>query len=314
MSCLRVVVIATVMTALPAVARAQDCQTLEENGVVHLLNDCQTDHSIEVFEGMTLNGDGHLIQAIDPANDLFRGGVIVARGRGVSVMNTRVSTALLNGGCVEGDTRLRGIYFDGASGEIVGNVVSGVRRAAGACEEGHGIEVRNRDRDGAPTDVVIQGNRIDQYQKTAIVIHGNVDAVIDGNTIGSAAERPLIVPNGIQIGPRATARVQKNRITGRFTGQVTAGAAILLIQSGRGTIVDENLIDGDSDVGIYVAADGAIITNNVVRDTDASGVFDVGIVNQGADNRFGNNSVSGFRSGFYGVETASPASRGLQIE
>jgi hypothetical protein len=313
---LRVALFAMVITALPAAARAQDCQFSTENGIVHLLNDCQTSRSIEVDDGLTLDGGMHLIQAIDPADQLFSGGVIVARGGWVSVVNTRVSTTLLTGGCLEGDARLRGIYFDGASGDIVNNVVISARRAAGSCEEGNGIEVRNRDRDGAATDVVIQDNRIEAYQKTAIVIHGHVDAVIDSNVIGTPVARLVIVPNGIQIGPQATARVQKNRINGRFTGQVTAGAAVLLIQSGRGTIVDGNLIDGDSDVGIHVAADGAIVTNNVVRDTDPSGVFDVGIVNQGVDNLFINNSVSGFRDSFYGVETVPPPARhaSLQIE
>jgi len=314
MSHLRIALMASVLALLPGLARGQECRFFDEDAVRHLEDDCQTDRSIEVPDGLTLNGDGHLIQAVDPINDLFRGAVIVARHGTASVVNTRVSTTLLTGGCLEGDARLRGIYFDGASGDIVDNVIFGVRRASGSCDEGNGIEVRNRVSDGAATDVVVQGNQIAQYQKTGIVIHGHVDAVIDGNTIGNAAARPLIVPNGIQIGPQATARVQKKRIVGRFVGQAAAGAAILLIQSGPGTIVDGNLIDGDPDVGIHVVADAAVIINNIVHDTDPSGVFDVGVVNQGTGNLFINNNVSGFRSSFYGVEVASPPARGQQIE
>jgi hypothetical protein len=214
--------------------------------------------------------------------------------------------------CLDGEAWLRGIYFDGASGEIQNNTVS-VSRPAIDCAEGNGIEVRNRAQEGQPTTVLIKGNVVDQYQKTAIVVHGNVDATIDGNTIGLSTASQ-IVPNGIQVGPRATARIQKNQILGRFTGRMYPGAAIILYESGPGTVVDENLIDGNPEIGINVYADGATVTRNVVRDSDSHGVYDVGIVNQGQLNVFRNNIVTGFRNPYYGVDVTPPASRGQQIE
>jgi Right handed beta helix region len=165
---------------------------------------------------------------------------------------------------------------------------------------------------------VIRDNHVDEYQKTAIVVHGNVEATIENNQVGSSVADPVIAPNGIQIGPQASARIRNNHIAGNFTSQAAAGhagSAILLKRSGPGTIVDHNLIEGDEDVGIYIDADGASITDNVVRDFGGSERMDeVGIVNYGTANLIISNTVTGFRTSYYGVDAPSPASRGLQIE
>jgi hypothetical protein len=316
----RVALLAVLLAALPSAARAQqDCRFLMQDGVMHLLGDCQTDQSIELRQDdVTLDGHGHVIIAVDTPAHPFEGGVVVARGRHAAVVNTRVSTFLTTNSCLEGDALLRGIYFDGASGEISGNTVRAISRGSAACEEGNGIEVRNRDRDGAPTSVLIRDNHVDQYQKTAIVVHGNVEATIERNEVGSSVAHPVIAPNGIQVGPQASAGITNNHIAGNFTGRGAAGpagSAILLTRSGAGTVVDHNLIEGDEDVGIYVAADGASITDNVVRDVGgAERIDEVGVVNDGTANLILGNTVTGFRTSYYGVEAPSPASRGLQIE
>jgi hypothetical protein len=312
---LRIALLATVIALLPAAARAQQvCRFVEQAGGVWLLqNDCQTDHTIEIEDGIRLDGAQHVITAIDTSARPFRGAVILARGRSASVVNTQVSADLVSGVCLAGDALLRGILFDGASGEIIGNTVTGINRGAADCEEGNAIELRNRARQGPPLDVVIRKNRIDAYQKAAIVVNGNVEAIVEENAIGGSLGAPIIAPTGIQIGPQASAQVQNNHIAGRFNGRPQAGVAILLFQSGPGTIVDGNAIEGDSDEGIDVLADGATVINNVIRDSEPSGLSNYGIVNRGSGNVFINNTIIGFRTRTSGVDTAPP-SRGLQIE
>jgi hypothetical protein len=312
---LRIALLATVIALLPAAAGAQTCRFVEQaGGVLELQSDCQTDRTIEIIgDNVRLNGGQHVITAVDTPDHPFRGAVILARGRLASVVNTQVSADLVSGACLSGDALLRGILFDGASGEIVNNTVTGINRGAADCEEGNAIELRNRVREGPPIDVVIRKNTIDAYQKTAIVVNGNVDAIVEENAIGGSLGAPIIAPTGIQIGPQASAQVQNNHIAGRFNGRPHAGAAILLFQSGPGTIVDGNAIEGDSDEGIDVLADGATVINNVIRDSEPSGRPNFGIVNRGSGNVFINNTVSGFRTSTSGVETP-PASRGLQIE
>jgi hypothetical protein len=312
---LRVVLIAIMIALLPAVSRAQQtCRFTDDGDVRRLENDCQTDRSIDIPDGVTFDGQLHVIEAVDPPNRPFRGAVLFAHGKSASVRNTRITASLVVSACLDGDARLRGIYFDGAAGEIANNEVINIHRLAGDCEEGHAIELRNRRRDGEPVDVFVRKNTIDRYQKAAIVVQGNVDATVEANTIGGSVASPQLAPNGIQIGPQATATVQKNLIAGRFNGQQNGGAAILLFQTGLGTLVEGNAIDGDSDVGIYVFADDATISNNVVRDAEPSGLLNYGIVNQGMRNRFVDNVVVGFRTSYSGVDGGSAPSRGLQIE
>lgn len=314
----RTALIVAAVALLPSAAWAQGtCSYLFVNNIQRLQDDCQTDGPIEIAEGVTFDGDSHTIEAVDGPDHPFAGGVIVARKRWAAVINTTIVTSLTASVCLEGAAVLRGIYFDGASGEIQNNTVS-VSRPGLECAEGNGIEVRNSTREGAPTTVLIKGNVVDQFQKTAIVVHGNVDATVDTNAVGSSTLRQL-VPNGIQVGPQATARIQKNQIVGRFTGSLTGpagvgGAAILLAESGAGTIVDENTIEGTSDVGIYVAADSATVTRNVVRHSDSNSANTFGIVNAGDLNLFQFNAVTGFATSLYGVESTRPAGRGQQIE
>jgi hypothetical protein len=310
----RIALIVAAVILLPSAARAQGtCSFLFVNDIQYLQDDCQTDTPIELGEGITFDGGAHTIEAIDAPDRPFAGGVIVARNRWAAVVNTTILTSLTAAVCLDGADVLRGIYFDGASGQIQNNTIA-VSRPGVDCAEGNGIEVRNNTREGDPTTVLIKGNVLDRYQKTAVVVHGNVDATIDTNAIGSSTLRQL-VPNGIQVGPRATARIQNNLIVGRFTrspfGQPQGGAAILLADSGSGTIVDENTIEGASDVGIYVSADSATVTRNVVRHSDANSVSSFGIVNDGEANVFHGNVVTGFGTSTWGVESARPAGRGV---
>jgi hypothetical protein len=312
----RAALVALFLLAIPAAARAHsDCIFLQDGSVMRLLADCRTDMSIEIPDGVTLDGGTHAIVAVDPPAGTFSGAVIVARDGTANVIRTTVTTEGLANTCAEGDSRLRGIYFDGASGEIAGNFIDTIHREPSACEEGNAIEVRNRDRDGFPTQVTISGNYVDQFQKTGIVVHGRVAARIHDNFIGSSVSSRLISPNGIHVGQAAVARVERNRISGLFAGVTAAGSAILIMESGPDTLVDGNEISGDPDVGIYVIADGVTVTNNQLVDGGVSGPYDIGIVNLGLDNAYFNNSISGYRTRYYGMETASPREpRGRQVE
>lgn len=303
--------------ALPAAAQAQsDCRLAPPSGsVIKLLGDCTTQVSFVIPDGMTLDGDTHSITAVDPPGGFFQGPIVVARGGTASIINTRVTAALRTNVCGEGEARLRGIYFDGASGEIGSNTVDTIHRVPSSCEEGNAIEVRNRASDGAASTVTIHGNYIDRYQKSGIVIHGRVDALVRGNFVGSSVSAGMLGPNAVQVGPIAAARIERNQIVGVFAGTpVAGGSAILLISSGPGTLVDGNDITADTDVGINVVADQATIANNKLVDAGDETRNDVGIVNAGVDNAYINNIIVGFRTRQFGVEEAPPSRRLQQIE
>ena len=279
-----------------------------------LTGTCTTTSSIDVPDGMTLDGNHHTIIALDPPDGPFRGPIVVARGGVAAVVNTAISTVLLREGCYDGAERLRGISFEDASGVIRGNTVDNVRRQRSGCQEGVGIEVRNSQHDVPSTHVEIVANVIDRYQKGGILVHGGVDAVLRENAIGASAAQALLPANAIQVGPGARATVEGNAVLGNsFASSLAAGTAILLAGSAPGTVVRSNAIAGDSDVGIHVLADGALVSDNVLRDEGADGFWDIGIVNLGVGNTFVDNVVEGYRLPDAGIE-ASPVGSRHQVE
>jgi hypothetical protein len=313
----RVCFVATFALALPAAVQAQSaCDFSRSGSVMQLTRDCITESSVVIPDGWTLDGNTHSITAVDPPGGVFEGPIVVARGRTASIIRTRVTASLRSNFCADGEARLRGIYFDGASGEIGSNTVDEIHRVASSCEEGNAIEVRNRATEGPATTVTISGNYIDRYQKSGIVVHGRVQALIQWNFVGSSVSSGMLGPNAVQVGPVAGARIERNQISGVFAGTSAAGgSAILLMSSGAGTVVEANDVTGDADVGINVVADQATITNNRLVDTDDDDRNDVGIVNFGLDNSYINNTIVGFRTRQYGVEEGSSTNRrGQQIE
>ena len=111
----------------------------------------------------------------------------------------------------------------------------------------------------------------------------------------------------------AEAWARSGAIEGTFTGHSAAGAAILIVETGVGTIVEENQIGGNADVGIHILADAVTVSGNSLRDTGPDGLYDVGIVNRGSGNLFFQNSVHGFRTSTLGTDAVAPIS-GQQIE
>ena len=291
------------LLAVTGSARAADgCLFIESGHTWTLDADCTVDGSLVIPDGVTLDGAQHTIIAVDPRNGAFRGGIIVAGGRSANVTNTTIGALMLTNVCQDGNDRLRAIYFNGASGAIRGNTIVNVNKGASACQEGNGIEVRNIDLAGPPTSVEISDNVVDGFQKTGIVVSGNVDATIRGNSIGPSAAQRLIVANGIQIGSGARAWIEANTVAGNSgnTGDAAA-TAILLVNTAAGTLVRGNVIVGNADVGIYVMANGVLVERNRLTDTGSDTEFDVGIGNYGHGNVFEGNIIRGFAQPYQNV-------------
>lgn len=284
-------------------ARAADgCLFIESGHTWTLDADCTVDGSLVIPDGVTLDGAQHTITAVDPQNGTFRGGIVVAGGATATVTNTIISALMLANICQNGNDRLRAIYFNGAAGAIRGNTIVNVNKGVSSCQEGNGIEVRNIDLTGPTPAVEISGNIIDGFQKTGIVVSGNVDAAIRDNTVGPSSAQRLMVANGIQVGAGVRARIEGNTVAGNSWGAGdVAATAILLVDTGAGTLVRGNVITGNSDVGIYVMADGVRIERNRLTDTGPDAAFDVGIGNYGEGNVFDGNVIRGFAQPYQNV-------------
>ena len=308
----RILIALCVLAAATTAEAANDCIFEVAGRAMRLAADCRTDASIVIPDGMTLDGRNHTVTAVDPPGGHFTGAILVNGGTTASVVNTRLATETLANVCDAGDGRLRGILLDGASGVLSGNTVSDVNQGASACQEGNAIEVWNFS--GAPVVVEIAENVISGYQKSGIVVSGAVDATVRHNRIGPSAPEASVPANAVQVSFGAWAAIERNDITAsRWPLADAAATAILLSGSAPGTVVRRNLVTGNADVGVYIAAREAIVADNIVIDDGEDGFYDIGIVNAGEHNTVRDNDVRGYEQRYFGVEPAA-APGGLQVE
>jgi hypothetical protein len=288
------------------------CGFTAQGSTWRLAGDCVTTSTISIPDGYTLDGNGFLITARDPADGTFVGAVVRNAGPRASVKNLRLSAENLRPACHAGADRLRGILLDGASGSVSGVVISGVNQGQSGCQEGQGIEVRNT-APGAPTRVTVEGNWIHGYQKTGILVHGNVDVRIVRNEVSAGGQVGHIARNGIQIGFGATGRVTDNAVSGNaYTGWDYVGAGILVVGGAWygaplsvGVDIKHNVLRGN-DVGVMLSqfgADGAgpgsatraqVVNNDIHHDAVTNGaVYQAGISGGGNGDLIVGNRVSG---------------------
>lgn len=267
--------------------------------VAHLTDNITTDDTITIPDGYTLSGHGFTITGVDGSGN-FIGAVVRNAGATAHVADLFVTVDSLANVGQSGDNRLRGILFEGCSGSIKNCFVMGINKGASGHQEGNAIEIRNAPFDGTHPNtqqVSVTHSTVVDYQKTGILANGDVDVTIAHNSIGSSATQLNLAANSVQIGFGARGTVEQNRVDGnQWLGTSDyAATAILLYLSAPGCIVSKNIIQGNSDLGIYAYADSVTADNNKIFDNgEDGGHYDIGFGDYGAGNAFTNNKVRGF--------------------
>ncbi len=301
--------VATTMTAGVSTTSANTCVFDTSGTLMTLQGDCVTGATLLIPDGFTMDLGGHTVVAVDPAGDTFKGAVIRNGGVWAAVRNGTVTTAGLANTCKAGDDRLRGVMFEGASGSITDLSIDNINKGASGCQEGNAIEVRNAPFDGThpnTMNVDVGGNVLVNWQKTGIVANGDVNAWIHHNVINSSATQANLAANSIQVGFGGKALVEHNHVAGNsWCGPSNyVATSILLTASAPGTVVRQNIMmDGNSDVGIYIYADGVTVDNNKVFESGADcnqRGYDYGVINWGT-NTVTNNKSKGYSTPYYGV-------------
>jgi hypothetical protein len=297
------------------VAAATDCTFTTSGTTMTLDADCTTDETILIPDGMTLDGKGNTITAVDPDGGNFIGPIVKNQGSIANVINLVVTADDLANACKAGDNRLRGIMFQGASGSITKSTVTGVNMGASGCQEGNAIEISNAPFDGTGSNtqiVEVAHNTVTDYQKSGIVANGDVNVSIHHNKVGASATQANLAPNSIQVALGASGAVVHNHVEGnQWLGTSNwAATAVLVYLAGEGLEVSNNNIKGSFGVGIYLIGSGLVVNNNRVNNDGGEGPTATwGIINCGdafcnsfGDNVIKNNKVRGFDYPYYGVE------------
>jgi hypothetical protein len=255
---------------------------------------------------MTLDGNGYTITAVDPAGGHFVGAVVANGGTTAHVANLTVTASGLANVCDGGADRLRGIFFEGASGSIMNNVVTGLNQGPSGCQEGNSIEVRNAPYDGTnPNTVTVEvaHNVVADFQKTGILALGDVEVDISNNTVYASATQENLAANSIQVSYGTFGSVELNVVEGNQWKGTSDYAATALLTYLPGTLrVSKNKIAGNSDVGLFILSDNGTYEKNNVTDEgsdDPNSGYDYGIWDDGSDNVWMKTKASGFEIPFY---------------
>jgi len=252
-----------------AAVAASNCTFRSTARTWQLQQNCWTDATLAIPNGVTLDGRGRTITAIDPEGGHFLGAVVRNAGGTAHVRNLTIEARELTNVCDgEGppDQRLRGILFEGASGTITGNRIRNLRQIGSGCQEGAAIEIRGPSQ-GAPLQVLVALNIVEGYQKTGVLANGSVEVNVTANRITGLGPVGVIAQNGIQLGFGATGSIERNRVEQNiYTGGDAASTGILLLEAGAPIEIARNRID-DNDIGIHLASTSDV----VVRSNEISG-------------------------------------------
>lgn len=183
--------VATGQTATP-VSPVPSCRdairVIARRTTWELTADCTTDGPIQVPDGWTFDGQGHAIRVIDPAGGRFAGGVIERTGGTATVTDVMIDGTGLTAGCTA-DSRVAGIVFTDASGEISQTTVVDVRRDGGRlC--GYGIVAYASGSATRPA-VRVGGNTIRNAGDDGLLVQG-VAATVTGNTVTGAGHLGIV--------------------------------------------------------------------------------------------------------------------------
>lgn len=267
--------------------------------------DCQTDATITIPDGFTLDGRGRRITAVDPPGGHFIGAVVQNAGSSAHVRNVVIAASGLANVCDPAgppDQRLAGILLADASGSVVNTRVLDINQGASGCQEGAAIAVRAGE--AIQRSVRIVGNRVQGYQKTGILVNGNAEALVSLNRVTGLGPVDYVGQNGIQIGFGARATVSLNQVAQNiYTGTDAASAGILILNAGTAVEVVNNAID-DCDLGVRLTSSSeAVVERNFISNStyDAIAVDGLGGAASGSlivENRLRFNAVG---IGLYGA-------------
>lgn len=292
--------LAALLLVAGAASAATDCTFTTKGSTMRLDADCTTDETIFVPDGMTLDGKGYVITAVDPVGG-FKGAVVQNGGGTAHVEKLTVTASGLANLCKGGADRLRGIMFEGASGSISHNTVTGINKGASGCQEGNAIEVRNAPFDGShpgTTMVEVGHNDLVDWQKTGIVANGDVMVSVHHNKIFASATQDNLAANGLQLGFGALGLATQNLIYGnQWKGTSPWAATAVLVYLADVVHVSKNNIRGNSDIGLYAYANGGTYDNNKIFDEGPdhpNSGWDIGLGNWGNGNTVTRNKVRGF--------------------
>ena len=186
---------ALVGTGLPATVTVE-ADPDGKGDLFTLTEDVTTYTPITMPNDATIDGAGHKITAMEDADNRNFPGSVLASAVGtdsdpamLDVANLRITTQGFEDGSNSGG-QLNGIYMYRAGGSLTNVSVEGISHGNGV-QEGNAISIRNRvsgeNIDVPRAKVDLTDVRVTNYQKTGLLLDGNLVFTVDNAHVGQGA-------------------------------------------------------------------------------------------------------------------------------
>jgi hypothetical protein len=230
-----------------------------------LTKDVSTVDTITMPNDATLDGAGHTITAVEDADHPNFPGAVLASQPGsdsapahLDVENLDIATQGFQGGGKNSGGLLTGISMLRTGGSLTNVSVDGISHGNGV-QEGNAIAIRNRvsgDNIDVPrAKVTLDGVEVSNYQKTGILLDGNLSFSVTnahvGQGMGPEGEpNPTIAANSLQISRGASGSVSDSSFALNSHEEATG----VLLYNARNVAFDGVTVAGDASAtsGIYV--------------------------------------------------------------
>ncbi len=169
------------------------------------------------------------------------------------------------------DRRFTGIGYHNAGGIISTVHVTNIQdnNYPIGYQEGYGILVAN---DTGTNTVTVQGNTIDNFQKTGILTIGpGLTFTVSGNTVTGNTPFSPANANGIELFDGATGLIHNNTVT-NMIGSTTSSVGILAFDAVGLTISDNTVNNNDEGIYCFDVGDNLTISGNTCNTNNDAGI------------------------------------------
>jgi hypothetical protein len=231
---------------------ADNCNFLKTSTAWVLQGACQTDSTIVVPNGITLNGQSFRITAKDPVGGNFQGPILTNGGSVFNISNLTLRTDVAMADvCNTGAGKLVGILLDNAASTIVNvNILMNKAGGTSLCEEG--VAIRAQATGSSFKKVTIKNSIFNGNQLAAVEFVGSISGRVEGSTIKGGDGLVAIPKRGIVVEQLAKAYITTNTIIRHRQGPLATNPSfgVLFDNAGQSTIVSNTINFNDIGVGI----------------------------------------------------------------
>lgn len=261
-------------------AATTTCTFLKSSKAWLLQSTCTTDETLVIPNGVTLNGQGFKITALDPPGGNFQGPILTNGGTVANFQNLILRThSTMADICNPDAGKIIGILINRAA-STVSNVNITMNKAAGAsvCDEGVAIRAQSVPFDPKRTfvKVTVKGSTLNYNQKTALEIDGNISVRLESNVIKGDTDQNGVpmVRRGIHVANKAKAFILNNEVIRNIQNSPGGGLSygIYLENAGQSTVQTNTL--NYNDVAIVVNGGTKItVRGNIIRSSITDGIL-----------------------------------------